>query len=158
MEPIALRSLSLATILIAVSTFAVRAEEGGAVSPRDLQAKINYCKTCHGINGQGFRGAYPMPRLAGQQTEYLENQLQAFIDRRRTESRYVQCGPRPEPGNAQRPGTRIQGPNTQAFGRRSERTCERRQENLRRGCSRSQYRCLCVLSWSRRQGNGAFPR
>jgi cytochrome c553 len=25
-----------------------------------------------------------MPRLAGQQTEYLENQLQAFIDRRRT--------------------------------------------------------------------------
>ena len=25
-----------------------------------------------------------MPRLAGQQPEYLENQLQAFIDRRRT--------------------------------------------------------------------------
>ena len=49
----------------------------------DLQAKIEYCKTCHGVAGQGYRGFYPMPRLAGQQTEYMENQLQAFIERRR---------------------------------------------------------------------------
>jgi cytochrome c553 len=75
---------SLAAIFLIGSAMSGRAEEARAVSPRDLQAKINYCKTCHGINGQGFRGAYPMPRLAGQQTEYLENQLQAFIERRRT--------------------------------------------------------------------------
>jgi cytochrome c553 len=37
-----------------------------------------------GLSGQGFRGSFPMPRLAGQQPEYLQNQLQAFIDRRRT--------------------------------------------------------------------------
>ena len=54
------------------------------VLSRDLQAKIEYCKTCHGLSGQGFRGAFPMPRLAGQQPEYLENQLRAFIERRRT--------------------------------------------------------------------------
>src|SRR5471032_1338347 len=53
-------------------------------SQQELQAKIAYCKTCHGVSGQGFRGSFPMPRLAGQQPEYLINQLQAFIDRRRT--------------------------------------------------------------------------
>lgn len=54
------------------------------ISSADLKAKLDYCKTCHGLSGQGFRGSYPMPRLAGQQAEYIENQLQAFIDRRRT--------------------------------------------------------------------------
>jgi cytochrome c553 len=53
------------------------------VAPSELKAKIDYCKTCHGLSGQGFRGSYPMPRLAGQQPEYLVNQLDAFIERRR---------------------------------------------------------------------------
>ena len=48
-----------------------------------LQAKIQYCSDCHGPSGQGYRGYYPMPRLAGQSPEYFENQLRAFIERRR---------------------------------------------------------------------------
>ena len=84
MKRISSLSLTLAAIIAIAPLAATHAEDSATVSPRDLQAKINYCKTCHGTNGQGFRGAYPMPRLAGQQTEYLENQLQAFIDRRRT--------------------------------------------------------------------------
>jgi cytochrome c553 len=54
-----------------------------AVLPPDFQAKVQYCKTCHGLSGQGFHGAIPIPRLAGQQTEYFENQLGAFLERRR---------------------------------------------------------------------------
>ena len=54
------------------------------VSAQVLKAKTDYCKTCHGLEGQGFRGSFPMPRLAGQQPEYIANQLQAFIERRRT--------------------------------------------------------------------------
>ena len=61
----------------------LRGQDKGTVSQRDLQAKIEYCKTCHGVSGQGYRGVYPMPQLAGQQTEYIENQLKAFIERRR---------------------------------------------------------------------------
>jgi cytochrome c553 len=49
-----------------------------------LQAKLDYCKTCHGLSGEGYRGYFPMPRLAGQQSIYIENQLRAFIERRRT--------------------------------------------------------------------------
>ena len=50
----------------------------------DIEAKLSYCQDCHGQQGQGYRGFYPIPRLAGQQVEYLRNQLQAFIERRRT--------------------------------------------------------------------------
>jgi cytochrome c553 len=69
-----------------VASAVVHAEDKSkaAVPKQELDAKIAYCKTCHGVSGQGFRGSFPMPRLAGQQPEYLENQLQAFIERRRT--------------------------------------------------------------------------
>jgi cytochrome c553 len=78
--------LLTAAFAVVVSSAAAHAEDKGkaAVPKQELDAKIAYCKTCHGVSGQGFRGAFPMPRLAGQQPEYLENQLQAFIDRRRT--------------------------------------------------------------------------
>ena len=49
-----------------------------------VEAKIGYCQDCHGHLGQGYRGYYPIPRLAGQQVEYIKNQLSAFIERRRT--------------------------------------------------------------------------
>src|ERR1700747_3772280 len=77
--------LLTAAFAILVSA-AVRAEDKGAaaVSKQELKAKTDYCKTCHGLSGQGFRGSFPMPRLAGQSPEYLQNQLQAFIERRRT--------------------------------------------------------------------------
>jgi cytochrome c553 len=49
-----------------------------------LQAKIEYCTDCHGVSGRGYHGYFTMPRLAGQQPEYVENQLRAFLERRRT--------------------------------------------------------------------------
>ena len=54
------------------------------VAAGGLQAKLGYCKDCHGPSAQGYHGYFPIPRLAGQQTEYLENQLRAFIEHRRT--------------------------------------------------------------------------
>jgi cytochrome c553 len=79
------RSLLATAFTIVIGFAAVHAEDKAApVSPQELKAKTDYCKTCHGVAGQGFRGSFPMPRLAGQQPEYLKNQLQAFIDRRRT--------------------------------------------------------------------------
>jgi len=69
---------AIAAILVcAVGDAAAR--DRGAVA-----AKIEYCKTCHGIAAQGYLGYYAMPRLAGQQEAYLENQLRAFTERRRT--------------------------------------------------------------------------
>jgi len=77
--------LLTAAFAVAVSVAAQAEDKGNAAVPKqELEAKIAYCKTCHGVSGQGFRGSFPMPRLAGQQPEYLQNQLQAFIERRRT--------------------------------------------------------------------------
>ena len=81
-----IRSVLLTATFAIIVSVAAHAEDKGApaVSQQELKAKTDYCKTCHGVSGQGFRGAFPMPRLAGQQPEYLKNQLSAFIERRRT--------------------------------------------------------------------------
>jgi len=79
------RSILAVTILAITFSATARAQSTrtAAASSQDLQAKLAYCKTCHGVSGQGYHGAFPIPRLAGQQPEYIENQLKAFIDRRR---------------------------------------------------------------------------
>jgi len=77
-------------IALAISTFgfpaAVHAQNSdrAGVARHEFQSKIGYCQDCHGRAGQGYRGFYPIPRLAGQQPEYLKNQLQAFVEHRRT--------------------------------------------------------------------------
>jgi cytochrome c553 len=78
--------LILQTAILAIAfTTASRADDtvAAGVSKHDFQAKLDYCKTCHGSSGQGFRAYYPIPRLAGQQAEYLMNQLRAFSEGRR---------------------------------------------------------------------------
>jgi cytochrome c553 len=80
-----LSAAALAFVLCVADHTGGAADRGAAASPRQgFQAKLEYCKTCHGLAGQGYNGYYPMPRLAGQQPKYLENQLLAFIERRRT--------------------------------------------------------------------------
>jgi len=83
--------LAISTAILAIAFSATcRAEDAdrAGTSKQSLQAKIEYCKTCHGLSGQGYHGFFPIPRLAGQQTQYFENQLQAFIERRR-ENKYM---------------------------------------------------------------------
>jgi cytochrome c553 len=85
MKATGLQSVLLPAILATAFAAAVSAQDKGAAdfSQQAFQAKADYCKTCHGVAGQGFHGSSPIPRLAGQQTEYFENQLRAFIERRR---------------------------------------------------------------------------
>ena len=78
--------LALPTAILVIVFFqASRADSRDTASPsrQNVQAKIEYCKSCHGLAGQGYRGFFLMPRLAGQQPEYFENQLRAFDERRR---------------------------------------------------------------------------
>ena len=78
-------ALPTAVLAIACSGLVYAADTvAPTVPPRELQAKIQYCTYCHQPTGQGYRGSSPIPRLAGQQTEYFENQLTAFIEHRRT--------------------------------------------------------------------------
>ena len=84
MKVISLRLALQMAALASVVTATAHAEETkkATFSEQALQAKIQYCTYCHQPSGEGYPSA-SIPRLAGQQTEYLLNQLQAFIDRRR---------------------------------------------------------------------------
>jgi cytochrome c553 len=78
------RVLQTALLAVALSAAAHAQVRGAAARQGALAAKLEYCKTCHGLSGQGYLGYFPIPRLAGQQPQYIENQLRAFIERRRT--------------------------------------------------------------------------
>jgi cytochrome c553 len=78
---LALQSVLLGTLFVAP---AHALDTTTSVSPQDVQAKIGYCEVCHGPSARGFVGYYPIPRLAGQQVAYIENQLRGFISRKRT--------------------------------------------------------------------------
>jgi cytochrome c553 len=71
-----------ATMLIAAGWATSQAQE--TVGRSSFEAKLLYCKTCHGLSGQGYHGYFPIPRLAGQSPQYIENQLRAFIEHRRS--------------------------------------------------------------------------
>src|SRR6202163_3153142 len=73
-----------AAMLAVIFPAAGHAQDKGTPARQGLEAKLEYCKTCHGLSGQGYLGYFPMPRLAGQQPQYIENQLRAFIERRRS--------------------------------------------------------------------------
>ncbi|MGB8629851.1 MAG: hypothetical protein WCD69_10730, partial [Xanthobacteraceae bacterium] len=83
-ESIQLRSAFFVIPLTIIFVGVAQVQHGIAASSQEVQAKLSYCKDCHGPSAQGYRGYFPIPRLAGQQPDYLENQLQAFIEHRRT--------------------------------------------------------------------------
>ena len=78
-----LLQFTVATILLTARAHAENAPKA-AVPVDELHAKMAYCENCHGVSAQGFHGYYSIPRLAGQQPEYIKNQLEAFVERRRT--------------------------------------------------------------------------
>jgi len=84
MKLASLRVVLQAAMLAVIFPAAGHAQDRSTPVRQGLQAKLEYCKTCHGLSGQGYLGYFPMPRLAGQQPEYIEAQLRAFIERRRT--------------------------------------------------------------------------
>lgn len=84
MSVIGLRLILQTAILVVAFSASGHAQERLAPAKGGLEAKLEYCKTCHGLSGQGYLGYFAMPRLAGQQPEYIEAQLRAFIERRRS--------------------------------------------------------------------------
>jgi cytochrome c553 len=84
----ALAPAALFAVIFCAGADAEDSKTGGPARPEgvpanDFKAKAGYCETCHGLSARGFIGTNPMPRLAGQQPDYIKNQLQAFIDHSR---------------------------------------------------------------------------
>ena len=87
-----------AALVLALSLASPSRAEDKAVSQQEVAAKLAYCEVCHGVAAQGFHGYYAIPRLAGQQTEYLQNQIKAFNEHRRTNNIMFNVGHVLSPG------------------------------------------------------------
>ncbi len=74
---------AILVVALSVTGRAYGADDTAGVSPQALRAKMNYCEVCHGAEARGFVGYYPIPRLAGQQVEYIENELKGFVEHKR---------------------------------------------------------------------------
>ena len=61
-----------------------KASHGGGA-----EAKVHaYCMTCHSRGARGFQGYLPVPQIAGLPAQYIQIQLQAFVERRRQRDLY----------------------------------------------------------------------
>ncbi len=78
-----LRLALTAAILAVALPLTAFADSGERSSVAGFQAKVSFCNDCHGSEGRGYIGWYPMPRIAGQQPEYFANQLKSFVGRNR---------------------------------------------------------------------------
>jgi cytochrome c553 len=136
------------------------AEDTGApaLSTRDLQAKIEYCKTCHGLSGQGYRGAFPMPRLAGQQTEYFENQLQAFIERRRANPIMFNVAHVLSPSMLTALATHFRDLNPKPFGGAAKELVPKGKKIYEEGIPEANIPPCSACHGPDAKGNGPFPR
>jgi cytochrome c553 len=91
-------NVTLAAILATVVLAAGRADDAAARTRRHprvvehVSSKFEYCTDCHGPSARGYRAYLTMPRLAGQQPEYLANQLRAFAERRRARNFVLDMG------------------------------------------------------------------
>jgi cytochrome c553 len=82
--------LSTASLAIAFSAAGHAGDDDDdGVPTRGLKGKLEYCKDCHGASGRGYVGFVPIPRLAGQTPEYIENQLRLFVERQREKQSFL---------------------------------------------------------------------
>ena len=153
--------LALPTAILAIVFSATgRAEDAGKAdfSKQALQAKIEYCKTCHGVSGQGFRGATPIPRLAGQQTEYIENQLQAFIEHRRDNKYMYNVSHVLSPAMRTALAKHFSELNAKSLGGASKQLVATGKTIYEQGVAKADVPACATCHGQDAKGNGEFPR
>ncbi len=73
-------ALPVALLAIVFPQAGLAEENAHGMARAHLEAKIHYCKDCHGQSAQGFSGANPIPRLAGQTVPYLESKFDVMME------------------------------------------------------------------------------
>jgi cytochrome c553 len=82
-----MRAIVISTVThLAILTVALVGGAGIAfaeVPKAELEGKIAFCNICHGPKGQGYKGFYTGPRLAGQTVQYTESQFRQMLINKR---------------------------------------------------------------------------
>lgn len=130
----------------------------GAVTDREVQAKATYCEVCHGVEARGFRGYYPIPRLAGQQPDYLKNQLQAFIEHRRTNNIMFNVGHVMSPAMIEGLTANFKALNPKPLGGAPRNVGADGKDIFQNGVAASNVPACASCHGTDAKGNGPFPR
>ena len=156
----ALRFALQAAILTIAVVATARAENAdtGTVSEKEVQSKLAYCEVCHGVSAQGFHGYYPIPRLAGQPTEYLKNQLQAFVERRRTSNIMFNVGHVLSPAMIDALTTDFNELNPKPLGGAPKENIDEGKRIFENGIAGANVPACASCHGPEARGNGPFPR
>ena len=138
--------------------FASSAAAQGNVSRAEADAKLRYCEQCHGASAQGFHGYYPIPRLAGQPPEYLKNQLQAFVERRRTNTIMFNVGHVLSPAMIDALTTDFSQLNPKPLGGAPKANIDEGRKIFENGVAAADIPPCASCHGPQAKGNGPFPR
>jgi cytochrome c553 len=150
----------MALVALGFSSVVVSAKDAasGAVTDREVQAKATYCEVCHGVEARGFRGYYPIPRLAGQQPDYLKNQLQAFIEHRRTNNIMFNVGHVMSPAMIEGLTANFKALDPKPLGGAPRNLGADGKEIFQNGVAASNVPACASCHGADAKGNGPFPR
>jgi cytochrome c553 len=155
-KTVGLQIASQIALLAALITAAGGAND--SVSQRDVDAKLHYCTSCHGVAGRGFRGFYSIPRLAGQQPDYLKNQLEAFSERRRTNNIMFNVSHTLSAAMQTALATDFQGLNPKPLGGAAKDLVPAGKKIYEEGISAANIPPCASCHGGDAKGNGQFPR
>jgi len=167
MKVLSLQFISQAALLAIFSAAAVQAGETDTSTPSKrpayskeaLQGKIEFCQTCHGTSGEGARGGpLPIPRLAGQQTKYLENQLTNFMVRRRQNNVMSNVAHDLSPALVTALATYFNGLNPKPLGGAPKELAAAGKKIYEEGVSEVKVPACATCHGPEAKGNGSFPR
>jgi cytochrome c553 len=149
-------AIALGAIALAGATRA--ANDASTVSNQEVQAKLQYCEVCHGVSAQGFLGYYPIPRLAGQQVAYIQNQLQGFSEHKRANNIMFNVGHVLSPAMIAALATDFHDLNPKPFGNAPKELVAAGKQIYEEGVPSASVLACASCHGEEAKGDGQFPR
>ena len=149
---------SVMALVTAMLAGTARAEDASTASSKEVQAKLQYCDVCHGVSAQGFLGYYPIPRLAGQQVAYIENQLKGFSERKRTNNIMFNVGHVLSPAMITALATNFHDLNPKPLGNAPKELVAAGKKIYEEGVPSANVLACATCHGKEAKGDGQFPR
>jgi cytochrome c553 len=147
-----------AAALVAVMFAGTTRANDTTVSNQEVQAKLQYCDVCHGVSAQGFLGYYPIPRLAGQQIAYIENQLQGFVQHKRANNIMFNVGHVLSPAMITALATNFHELNPKPLGNAPKQLVAAGKKIYEEGVPSANVLACASCHGKEAKGDGQFPR
>jgi cytochrome c553 len=158
MKGIGLRTEMPSVMALVAVMFAGTTRAEDTVSNREVQAKLQYCEVCHGVSAQGFLGYYPIPRLAGQQVAYIENQLKGFSEHKRANNIMFNVGHVLSPAMITALANNFHDLNPKPFGNAPKELVAAGKQIYEEGVPSANVAACSSCHGKDAKGSGQFPR